>query len=551
MSRTGSPPYPHGQQCSPSFCTHPSLVSQAQGRCHGTGRSGDGEGASGQIGAIHESQIHSASRVCSKVSFNYTSTVSMSLIVMVSRFRVLEVLQQHRMMKAAQATTQAATQAAAQASQATMASTAALGYGAPTVSAAPAPTVPSSYTQTSAPMAPAAPTAIAIQPPPIATPAQPVATSAAVDAAKRQGAGVGSQSLSQVPRTSATPVQQVGHAPTAIPPHLQTHAAQMAHRTPPRTSQSPHPPPNGTPSAPTPPGPDARPPSAMQRPPSQPVHAAATPRPPSVLPAGAQPVHAQYQGMQLQAAAAANAKLAQNNMLKKQQLQAAANGAPTGAFPQGAQAGIAQGQAAVPYYPYYQYANAAQQRLNPPAQSATPVNRSPMNSSQGSTPQHSSPLAASRRLTTQSPRPGSTQQPQAQAQAQVQAHAPVVVPQAQAQVQPAQQAAPTNYAYAMQYAAAQYRQQAQGHVPQAPLVPHHAASGAPAGSGTNPQGAQRTGPQPYLPQYMYYAPVQPNYWPGRGGPVQNGQVQIPNISAHTQQVQMNANKAVQGGVQGS
>ena len=556
MSRTRSQPYPYGQQCSAGFCTHPSLVSQAQGRCHGTGGSGDGKGTPGKVGALHESQIHAAGCACSEVSFNHVSYVSVALISMVSR-RLLEVLQQYRMMKA----TQAATQAAAQASQtsATTAPTASTEYGASTAPAVPAQAVASSYTQPSAPIAPAAPTAITIQPPPISAPTQPVAASVASDAAKRQGAGPGTQPPSQVPRTSGTPVQQVGHAPTAIPPHLQPHAAQTAHRTPPRTSQSPHPPPNGAPSAPTPPGPDARPPSAMQRPPSQPVHAAATPRPPSVHPVGAQPVHAQYQGAQ-QAVAAT--KVAQNNMFKKQQSQLAAtvtNGVPTGTFPQGAQAGAAQGLAPMSYYQYYQYANAAQQRLNPPVQSATPVNRSPMNSSQGSTPQHSSPLAASQRLTTQSPRPSNAQQPQAQVQAQAQAHAhaPVVAaqpqpqPQPQPQVQPGQQATPNNYAYAaMQYA--QFRQQTQGYVAQTPLVPHHAANGAQAGSGTNPQAAQRTAQQQYPPQsYLYYHAMQPNYWQmGRGAPVANGQVQIPNISAHTQQV-VNTNKPVQGGVQGS
>lgn len=536
VSRPGPTPYPHRQQCTSSFCTLSSPVSEAQGRCRGTRRSGDGEGTQGKIGALHEPQIHSTGRVCPKVSFNYVSTVKFSLIGPVSSFRVLEALQRYRMMKAQQATAQAS-----QAS-ATAAPAAAPGYGAPTVPTAPASAVPSSYGQPSVPMPPAVPPAIAIQPPPITAPAQPMAASGAADAAKRQGAGVGIHSPAQVPRTSATPVQQIGHAPTAIPPHLQPHAAQMAHRTPPRTSQSPHPPQNGASSASTPPGPDARPPSAMQRPPSQPNHAAAPPRPPSVRPVGAQPAHAQYQGMQQQAAA--NVKLAQN-MIKKSQQQAAANGMAAGAFPQGAQPGAAPGQAAMPYYPYYQYPNAAQQRLNQPGQSATPVTRSPMNSSQGSTPQHSSPLAASQRLTTQSPRPGHTQQTQAQVQVQA--------AQAQVQTQPGQQAA-GNYTYATlqhQYPA-QFRPQAQGHPPQAPLVPHHAAHGAPAGSVANPQAAQRAAQQPYLPQpYMYY-PVQ-NYWPiaGRGAPVANGQVQLPNISAHTQQVQMNANKAVQGGVQGS
>ncbi|TFY56188.1 hypothetical protein EVJ58_g7792, partial [Rhodofomes roseus] len=302
-------------------------------------------------------------------------------------FRILEAVQRVRMQEAASA--QAKNQAA-QVPAATAAPTP--GYGAPAAPAAPAPAVPSSYGQPPVPIPPTVPTSIPVPPPPVAAPAQPVATQASAEAAKRLRLGEASQQPPQVPRTSATPVQQASHGPSAIPPHLQAlHAAQSARGTPPRTSQSPHPPPNGASTSQTPPGADARPPSAMQRPPSQPTHIAATPRPPSAHPAAAQPIHAPYQGHPQQVATAN--LMAQNLLLKKKNQQqaaaaaaAAANGSAAGAFPQGAQPSVhPQGQAALPYIQYYApYQNAAQQRLNQPGQSATPVNnRSPM--SQGST----------------------------------------------------------------------------------------------------------------------------------------------------------------------
>ncbi|KAH9933385.1 uncharacterized protein B0H18DRAFT_983411 [Fomitopsis serialis] len=437
-------------------------------------------------------------------------------------FRILEALQRVRMAEAA------AAQAGNKANQAPTASSAP-GYGAPGIPAAPAPAV-SSYNQPSVPMPPAVPAAIAVPPPPVAAPAQPVATQATAEAVKRPRLGEATQQPPQVPRTSATPVQQVGHGPSAIPAHLQAHAVQMAHRTPPRASQSPHPPLNGASSSQTPPNTDARPPSAMQRPPSQPTHVTATPRPQSTHPVTAQPIHAPYQ-MPPQQAAVQNLLLKKKNQQAVAAAVAAANGTAAGAFPQPVQPGAhPQGQAASHYIQYYPpYQNATQQRLSQPGRSATPVNRSPMNSSQGSTPQRSSPLAGSQRLTTQSPMPTNTQQAQAQAQAHAQAQVQAQA-QSQAQAQPGQPATQGNYNYA-------------------------ALQRAPA----NPQAAQQTAQQLQAANYMarYYYPVQPGqipagYWQmGRGGPVANGQVQMPNISTHTQQMQMNANKAVQGGVQGS
>ncbi|KZT09823.1 uncharacterized protein LAESUDRAFT_747862 [Laetiporus sulphureus 93-53] len=346
-------------------------------------------------------------------------------------------------------------------------------------------------------------------------------------------------------RNSATPAPA---APLPIPPHLQARfLAQGGVQSSPRSSQSPHPTGNVA-ATQSPPRPGTRPPSAAPRPTSQPVQQNQTSQPPSQPQpqAPAVPVQAAPTTGTFQVAVPGSSvtpQVAISGKKKAQQSSSSATNAPT-SVPQ------TQPQS-IPYNVYAHHVY--QQRLaQQSAQNASPIPRSPMAANRSSTPQHSSPLAATQRLTSRSPMPPSSQQPQGVAAA----HAP---PQAN-----------YNYVATMQNQyniPAHLRPVAHGHAPHPQMMPHTlAAGGVQPGAATSAQTGQLSSQseQPQapqlIPQYpqMYYAQIagrMPQYWAmpgmGRGAPIANGQHQMPGMAGHPQQMQLGANKVAQGGVQGS